>query len=142
MITLDYAAQQQNRELLINRMAPDHIDYREERQDAEKNVSYEDLVGIPVAPRRSPWNTLNEDPEAANPKVSDKQVPATTQNLSSVAYQSTGGEASTSGGGSQAVSQSALEAALPAALNNEALIQQITNAVLAALPIVEFTCPE
>jgi hypothetical protein len=133
MIAFDHAARLQNRDLLMNRNAPDYIDYREERAKEERGISWEDHVGTPALPRRSPWNTANEDIESARPAASDKQVNTTPQNIQSVA--STSGGATSSGSG---ISQSSLEAAV----FDAAFIQRLTQSVLAALPIVEFTCPE
>jgi len=67
MIVIDHAAVSQNRDLLMNRHAPDEIDYRDERKKEERGVTFEDFAKIPVLPRRSPWNTENEDVEAAKP---------------------------------------------------------------------------
>lgn len=138
MIFFDHAARQQNEDRIMNRSAPDFKDYREDRQAEEKGISWEDYIGIPVAPRRSPWRTANEDPESYNPKVSEKQVAATTQNIGSVNYSNTSSVSTPTSGSTGSIN----EAALQEAVLSPAIIQQITQAVLAALPIVEFSCPD
>ena len=127
MIIFDHAAVLQNQNLLMNRYAPDYVDYRDEQKKMERGISWEDKVGIKVEPRRSPWRTANEDTESANPRVSESQVPATVQNASVIA--TSGG----TGGGSASISNSALIAAITS--------PEVIQAILNALPVVEFECP-
>jgi hypothetical protein len=127
MIIFDHAAVLQNQNLLMNRYAPDYVDYRDEQEKMERGISWEDKVGINVEPRRSPWRTANEDTESANPRVSESQVPATVQNASVIA--TSGG----TGGGSASISNSALIAAITS--------PEVIQAILNALPVAEFECP-
>lgn len=129
MIVFDHAAILQNQELLMNRYAPDYIDYRDQKIKEERGVTWEDKVGIKVEPRRSPWRTVNEDSESASPRVSENQVPATIQNVQNITYVNNGGSGGSTAGG---ISQSALIAAI----TDPAVITAIVN----ALPVVEFEC--
>lgn len=112
MITFDYAAFQQNREQLMNRYAPDYEDPRKLKSVLERGITWEDRVKISPEPRRSPWRTATEDPEMPEPRVSDKQVPATIQNITNVSYVSSGGGGGGSGGGSASISTAALKEAI------------------------------
>lgn len=121
MIVSDHSASQQRRGTLVNRYAHD-------QEDAiAKGTAWEDYVGIGVVPRRSPWRTVGEDIESANPTVSDDKVSITPQNIQTV---------------STTITQSA-----PATIDQNALIAAVTQgaviaAIVAALPVVEFSCPE
>lgn len=136
MIVIDHAAVFQNRDLLMNRHAPDEVDYRDERKKEERGVTFEDFAKIPVLPRRSPWNTENEDVEAAKPKVSDEQVPLTKSNLSSSL--STRSEplpnSDTTG--------SSVEDTVRQTILTDEILNQIVQTVIDSIPVVEFECPE
>jgi len=122
VIILDHSAALQNQKRIMNRYAADEMD-PDFRENIERSITWEDKVGMKVYPRRSPWRTANEDSDAADPKVSDKQVPATTQNIQNITYVSSGGGSSSTAGG------------------NSYSIDQIVQAVIAALPVVDFECP-
>lgn len=122
MIVLDHSAALQNQKRIMNRYAADEVD-PDFRTQIERSITWEDKIGMKVYPRRSPWRTVNEDTESSDPKVSDKQVPATTQNIQNVTYVSSGGGVSSTSGGSSYS------------------IDQIVAAVIAALPVVDFECP-
>ena len=125
MITFDYAARQQNEGSLMNRYALDG-----DPAQAQEG-SWEALSGLPVLPRRSPWITQYEDVESDNPKVSNMQVPATSQNIADLAYMFSRGTTTSA----------------PASISESALIAAVTQpnvitAIVNALPVVEFSCPE
>lgn len=127
MINTDQAAIQQNQNRLMHRFALD-----KEPLQAERG-SWEAFSGTPLLPRRSPWTTLYEDIESADPKVSNSQVVATSKNIADLSYTFAGGAVAATGG-----SASISESALLAAVTQPAVIA----AIVAALPVVEFSCPE
>lgn len=122
MIVFDHAANQQRLGTLVNRYAYDP------EEEKPQNISWEEYVNFPVLPRRSPWRTVGEDVESTNPTVSDGQVSVTSSNVSSVVL--TGPITTTSSN----IDQSALIAAIQT--------PAVVAAIVAALPIVEFSCPE
>jgi hypothetical protein len=128
MITTDLAAQQQGMGMLMNRNAEDKEPMR------AQEGSWEAISGTPLVPRRSPWVTQYEDSESLNPVVSNSQVPATTKNIADLAYMFSGGATSGSGVSTPSISESSLISAVtqPA----------VIAAIVAALPIIDFKCPE
>jgi len=124
VITTDIAAEQQRMGMLMNRVA------RDNESAPPQDSTWEASVGASAHPRRSPWMTLYEDPEAQNPAVSDTQVLATSKNILDLAKIPRGGGGATGG---SSLSQSELIAAVtqPA----------VIAAIVAALPIIDFKCP-
>ena len=123
MITVDRAAEQQNEGMLMNRYAKDGggVDPDKETIDA--------FFGTTIYPRRSPWVTEYEDTGSDNPRVSERQVPATIQNIADIAYKFSPA--------SQAPQSTISTSSLIAAITDPAVIRAIVD----ALPIVDFECP-
>ena len=128
MIVTDLAAKQQNEGTLINRYASDKA------PKPPEDGSWEKYSGVPLLPRRSPWITKYEDVESSDPKVSNSQVVATSKNIADLTYTFSGGGTSSSGVTTPVISESALISAVTQ--------PSVIAAILAALPVIEFTCPE
>lgn len=127
MIYTDQTAREQNEGRLMNRFALDLEPVKPE------TGSWEATSGLPVLPRRSPWITQYEDVESMNPRVSNSQVVATSKNIADLAY--TFSKGATSSG---PVQSTISESSLISAVTQPAVI----SAIVAALPVVEFSCPE
>jgi len=121
MIVLDHSASQQRRGTLINRYAYD------EEEKIESSVAWEDYVRLPVVPRRSPWRTVGEDIESSSPTVSQEKVALTPSNITTITSPIATQQSS-------AIDQSVLISAVTQ--------PSVISAIVAALPIIEFSCPE
>lgn len=117
----DKVQELQRRNQIMPKYAPD------QDEPLQEQVTWEEMVNQPIAPRRSSWRTPGVDDFDLLAQVSEQKNPVTGSSASLSLRPTVTGVS---------------EEQVLAIVTSPSVIATITQAVIAALPIVDFKCPE